>query len=60
MLANKSGDKAFFIYGFAKNARENVTAEELKVLELLAKVYLKHSDAELKKVIKACALIEVK
>jgi hypothetical protein len=38
LLAYKSADKAFFIYGFAKNARANVTAEELKALKLLAKV----------------------
>ena len=31
LLAYKSGDRAFFMYGFAKNARANVSADELKV-----------------------------
>lgn len=28
LLAYKSGDRAFFMYGFAKNVRANVSADE--------------------------------
>ena len=34
LLAYKSGDKAFFVYGFAKNALANVSADELRALKL--------------------------
>ncbi len=62
LLAHKAANKAFFIYGFAKNAKNaknNVTNDELKALKFLAKVYLDHSDAELKTALKAGALIEI-
>jgi hypothetical protein len=37
LLAYMSGNKAFFVYGFAKNARANVSMDELKALKRLAK-----------------------
>lgn len=37
LLAYKVDDKAFFVYGFAKNARANISANELKALKRLAK-----------------------
>jgi hypothetical protein len=33
----KSGDKAFFMYGFAKNVQANVSTDQLKALKHLAK-----------------------
>jgi len=59
LLAYKSGDKAFFMYGFAKNARANVSADELKVLKHLAKELTNYSDKTLTKAIQHGALIEV-
>ena len=59
LLAYKSGDKAFFIYGFAKNARANVSMDELKALKYLAKELLNYSDRALVKAIRHGALIEV-
>lgn len=32
LLAYQSGSKAFFIYGFAKNAKSNIKADELRAL----------------------------
>jgi hypothetical protein len=32
------------VYGFAKNARANINADELKALKYLAKELLEHSD----------------
>lgn len=36
LLACKMNDKAFFLYGFAKNQQSNITDKELKTLKLLA------------------------
>lgn len=59
LLAYKAGNKAFFVYGFAKNARANISADELKALKYLAKELLKYSDKALTDAIKHGALIEV-
>lgn len=34
LLAYKVADKAFFVYGFAKNTRANISDRELKALKL--------------------------
>jgi hypothetical protein len=60
LLAYKSGEKAFFVYGFAKNVRVNVSAGELKALKHLAKELMNYSDKALTKAIQHGALIEVK
>jgi len=60
LLAYKSGEKAFFVYGFAKNVRANVSAGELKALKYLAKELMNYSDKALTKAIQHGALIEVK
>ncbi len=59
LLAYKVGNKAFFVYGFAKNARANISTEELKALKHLAKALLGYSDKALTEAIEYGALIEV-
>ena len=59
LLAYKVGNRAFFVYGFAKNARANISADELKALKHLAKELLEYSDKALTEAIKHGALIEV-
>ena len=59
LLAYKFGDKAFFMYGFAKNTRANINDDEKKALKLLAKIFIGYSAKELDKAVKAGALIEV-
>ena len=59
VLAYKIGEKAFFIYGFAKNSRANISTKELKGLKLYAATLLGYSDRELDKAVKNGALIEV-
>ena len=44
LLAYKSGDKAFFVYWFARNERVNDSMDELKALKLLAKELMNYSD----------------
>ena len=60
LLAFKLGDKAFFIYGFAKNTRANIKQNEEKALKRYAAVLLGYSDKELNQAVAAGALIEVK
>lgn len=59
IVAYKLGNRAFFVYGFAKNAKANVTAPELKALKAYAAVLLKYNDKELKNALKAGVLIKV-
>lgn len=59
LLAYKVENKAFFVYGFAKNARSNVSTNELKALKHLAKELLSYSDEVLSEAVKQGALIEV-
>jgi hypothetical protein len=59
LLAYKSGNKAFFVYGFAKNVRANVSTDELRALKLLAKELMNYRDKALTKAIQRGALIEV-
>ena len=59
LVAFRREDKAFFIYGFAKNERANISDKELKALKLLAKELLNYPAASLIKAIKAGELIEI-
>jgi hypothetical protein len=36
LLAYQKGNKAFFIYGFVKNTKDNITKKELEALKLYA------------------------
>jgi hypothetical protein len=59
LLAFQLDDKAFFIYGFSKNERSNVSQKELKALKLLATELLGYTNVALEKALKAGELIEV-
>lgn len=59
LVAFRLEDKAFFLYGFAKNARGNITVKERKALRLLADQLIGYSSTALSKAIRAGELIEV-
>ena len=59
LIAFRIGEKAFFLYGFVKNARSNISDKDLKALRLLAGVLLDYTGAALTKAVKAGELIEV-
>jgi hypothetical protein len=59
LVAYRKDDKAFFVYGFAKNERENISSKELKALRLLATQLLSYTNPVLSKAIKAGELVEV-
>lgn len=60
ILVFQTGDKVFFIYGFAKRVRSNVNANELKALKHLAKELLSYNDVQLRQAIEAGGIEEVK
>jgi len=56
----RSGDRAFFVYGFPKSARDNIRRDELKAFKVLASEMLGYDEAALKKALKSGAMVEVK
>ena len=58
-IAFKVKDKAFFIYGFAKNQQDNVNQRELKALKKLAKELLRYDNEKLSNAMAVGELIEV-
>ncbi|NOR36987.1 MAG: type II toxin-antitoxin system RelE/ParE family toxin [Woeseiaceae bacterium] len=59
LVAFRQGDKAFFIYGFAKNERANISDKELRALKMLAKELMSYTAAALIEAMKAGELIEI-
>jgi len=60
VILYRLGDKAFFVYGFAKSERENIDEVEERQLKELAKAALSLSDSEITKMVKKGAFKEVK
>ena len=56
----RRGNRAFFVYGFAKSARENLRRDELEAFRLLADTYLALDRSGLAAALTAGALIEVR
>lgn len=56
----RSGDKAFFVYGYAKNKRDNIRKDEVRGFRELAATMLGYSDVDLEKALDSGALQEVK
>ena len=57
LVAFHTKKAAFFVYGFAKNQRGNISARELRALKMLAKSLIELDDA---KVRKAVAVAEIR
>ena len=60
LAAFRSADRAVFLYGFAKNERENIEADELVTLKELAAVWLEADTTKIAKAIEDGILFEVK
>jgi hypothetical protein len=54
------GERAFFVHGFAKSARDNIRDDELAAFKLLAVALLAYDDAALATAVVAGVLVEVK
>ncbi len=60
IIVFRRGDKAFFVYGFAKKELDNISRDELKVFKQAAKELLALSDVQIEKLIEIGGLTEVK
>lgn len=60
LLAFKEGQRAFFIYGFAKNVRDDISENEKKIYRQLAKDLLNMNTREMQKMLDNNKLFEVK
>jgi len=60
LIATRFEETIFYMYGFAKNARANISKKELKALKILAEQLLSYSGKGIDKAIVAREFIEVK
>ena len=56
----RKGQHAFFVYGFAKNERDNIRPDELKAFRALAKEMLRYENSALDASLKNGTLKEIK
>ena len=59
IILYRSQERAFFVYGFAKNEQENISVEELAVIREMAELYLTMAEENLKTLIDNADLWEV-
>ncbi|MFH1951559.1 MAG: type II toxin-antitoxin system RelE/ParE family toxin [Pseudomonadota bacterium] len=59
LLGFQAGNKAFFLYLFPKNRRDNIDTAEMKALKRLTKYYLTLKYAEIKAALQCGELREV-
>ena len=55
----KKGERAFFVYGFAKSDRENIDLDEAAEFKKLARAWFTFSDRKIEAMIKDRELTEV-
>jgi hypothetical protein len=59
LLAYKKGDNLFFIHGFGKNEKDNITRQEKEALKMYADILTSHSDEELNQLVMQKVLFEL-
>jgi len=60
IIVFRRGERAVFVYGFAKNERENIRADEEKEFKESARYILGLTDRQLEELVKRGDLVEVK
>jgi hypothetical protein len=60
VIAYRTEDLAVFLYGFAKNERENIEPDELEDLRLIAAHFLAANEAGLARIVDQDDLTEIK
>ena len=60
ILASNLGDRWVFMFGFAKNERDNIDDDELKLMKDLAAVFLAMNEQMLKRATAAGELVEMR
>lgn len=59
IVVYRTQDRAFFVYGFAKNERDNIDSEELEDLKAIAADLLAANDAGLARMLDENELQEI-
>lgn len=59
IVAFKKGKHCFFVLGFEKNAKSNISSNEEKAFKIIAKSLLAYSDVEINRLIQEGALVEI-
>lgn len=59
IIAVRIKDRAFFLYGFSKNEKANISTEEENVYKALAKKILNYSEDEINRYIALGVFIEI-
>ncbi len=60
LIVFRSGTRAVFVHGFAKSAQDNVAADELAALKMLASELLAYDDKDIARAVESGILLEVK
>ncbi len=60
VIAFRHAERAFFLFGFEKGAKDNISSKEKKALATMAKQFMGYTQHALEKAMKSGALIEVK
>ena len=59
IVAWKQGERLFFLHGFAKREKDNITQKEKAALTRLAEVYMGYDDATLAEIVADGDLLEI-
>jgi hypothetical protein len=59
IVATKRDDRWVFLYGFEKNERANISKDELKVLQEIAKTFLEFDDQQVAATVAVGEIVEV-
>lgn len=59
IIAFKINDKAFFMYGFSKNEKDNINNKELEAFKILSNDVLNYSDEKITRLLVTKELVEV-
>lgn len=59
LIAFRQKDRAFFVFGFAKNERSNIGTEELEELKTLAAIYFSLSENQIAELIENDEVVEL-
>ena len=59
VIAYRASQRSVFLYGFAKNERDNIDDRELDDLKKLARLYLTYSDRQIAVALESAELKEV-
>ncbi len=60
LVASNFGERWVFMFGFAKNERDNIDDDELKLIKRLAATLLSLSENDLRKALAVGELLEIK